>query len=208
MLRRITTLLSVAVLGLFSAGLTASAESLYPPTNTVTVNISGGNISVVDGNITVVIGETFTFSGNGFNAGESIEILVGSASGLRSTLGLKAVAAAPDVTADGNGSFATPISLEQLGTTTLTAVGASSGRSASLTITVVAAGSAAGGLVAAVGTGTAAVAASGADDGLASTGARLAGPLAIGFIALLAGLSLLYSGTRGVRRRRNADAQW
>ncbi len=43
------------------------------------------------------------------------------------------------------------------------------------------------------------------DGGLAYTGASIAGPLAIGFIALAAGLALLFFGTRGVRRRRHSQ---
>ncbi len=41
---------------------------------------------------------------------------------------------------------------------------------------------------------------------LAYTGASIAGPLAIGFVALAAGLALLFFGTRGVRRRRQSQS--
>ena len=49
-------------------------------------------------------------------------------------------------------------------------------------------------------------ASSGSGD-LAYTGASIAGPLAIGFVALFAGLALLFFGTRGVRRRRSTRSQ-
>jgi hypothetical protein len=201
----------MALLGLTAQAGIVNAAQGYPPATTVTVNISGANISVVDGNITVLIGGEFTFSGDGFDAGEGIEIVISGPSGLRSTGGLtqlNTAALVPDATADGNGKFATAITLNSLGITTISAVGRASGKSASLTVTVVAPGGEAGTMVAAVGTGTAGVAKSTADDGLASTGASIAGSLAIGFFALFAGLALLFYGTRGVRRRRSADATW
>ena len=211
MLRRMCTLIVIALLGLTAQAGIANAAQDYPPATTVTVNISGTNISVIDGSITVLIGGEFTFSGDGFDAGEGIEILISGPSGLRSTGGLSQLntaASAPDATADGNGTFATPITLNSPGTTTITAVGRASGNSASLTVTVVEAAGESGTMVAAVGTGTAGVAKSTADDGLASTGASIAGSLAIGFVALFAGLALLFYGTRGVRRRKSADATW
>ena len=205
MLRRICTLIVMALLGLTAQAGIANAAQGYPPATTVTVNISGNNISVIDGNITVLVGGAFTFSGDGFDAGEGIEILISGPSGLRSTGGLSqlnAAASASDATADGNGEFATPITLNSLGTTTITAVGRASGKSASLTVTVVAPSGEGGTKVAAVGTGTAAALGSSNDGDLATTGASLAGPLAIGFLALFAGLALLFFGTSGVRRRR------
>ncbi|MFN8200779.1 MAG: hypothetical protein U0R72_21005 [Nakamurella multipartita] len=42
--------------------------------------------------------------------------------------------------------------------------------------------------------------------GLASTGASIGAPLAIGIVALLAGLTLLFFGTRGVLRRKSVKS--
>ncbi len=209
MLRRICTVIVIALLGLIAQAGIANAAQGYPPATTVTVNISGNNISVIDGRITVLIGGEFIFSGDGFDAGEGIEILISGPSGLRSTRGLSQLntaASALDTSADGNGTFATPLTLNSLGITTITAVGRASGKSASLTVTVVAPGGEAGTIVAAVGTGTAAALGSSNDGDLATTGASLAGPLAIGFVALFAGLALLFFGTSGVRRRRASRA--
>ena len=42
--------------------------------------------------------------------------------------------------------------------------------------------------------------------GLASTGASIGAPLDIGIVALLAGLTLLFFGTRGVLRRKSVKS--
>ena len=97
------------------------------------------------------------------------------------------------------------ITLDQVGTATLVATGDNGVNSASLTVHVLAVGPTTTPGATTVAGGGASNAAAGSDSsGLARTGASIAGPLAIGFVALFAGLALLFFGTRGVRQRKSA----
>ena len=147
----------------------------------------------VDANGNPVIGGIFTFSGSGFTPGETITFAITDGPlGLRSSAGLsKLTPAAPAPTkADAQGNFSVPVVITQTGTFTITATGALSGHQVSATFKI-----------------TGGASDSGTNSGgLAYTGASIAGPLAIGFVALFAGLALLFFGTRGVRRRKSLQA--
>ena len=71
---------------------------------------------------------------------------------------------------------------------------------------VVGNGSSGSGGSAGTGGGSGSTGSSSGSGDLAYTGASIAGPLAIGFVALAAGLALLFFGTRGVRRRRQSQS--
>ena len=213
--------LVLAVVGLFAAIAPASAAPVaaatttaYPPVINVTVNV----------NITIIInGGVVIFSGGGFLGGEPIVINVnyGGPSGLRSNRALADVAleaaAGQTTRADASGHFSAGVQLTQLGVATLTATGQTSGRTASLVVTVTQTGNptdTAGTTTVAGSTVTteegAANAPANGDNGagLASTGASIAGPLTIGASALIAGLALLFFGTRlAIRRKRGTTAQ-
>jgi len=201
------SVLGIAFISLFAMGGVSSAAPapvVYPPEPSVTVNV---NITI----IFIVNGGVVNFFGSGFDPLEGLDITVtyGPPSGLRSTPALAEASAAKRLTAqaDAAGNFSTPVTLTQVGTATLTATGQSSGKSASLTVEVfqnesdytglVAGGSSSGGTW----TGTSSGSSSGA---LASTGASVAGPIAIGAAALFAGLAMLFFGTRGVIRRKGS----
>ncbi len=201
MKRKILTIIATVLLGMFAVGGLSHAAALYPPPSVVTVNVNVAGD--VNGNINIVVGNTITFSGDGFDAleGIGIDVFYSGPSGLRSTPAL-ARSAAPthaEDAADANGHFDHDLVLDQVGTATLLATGHSSGKTGSLTIHVLAVGSDG---AAAGGAATGGSQSSGT--GLARTGASLAGPLAIGFVALFAGLALLFFGTRGVRMRKSA----
>ena len=218
MLRKFLTTLAVTVLGLLAVTGVAQAAPPppYQPPPVVVVNV---NITII------IVNGPFIFFGDGFQPGENIIITIfyNGPSGLRGTHALAAAAQSKvaSAAADGNGHFETSLSLDKVGTYTLTATGQSSGRSDSATIKVAATESD----VAAGATGTTTVPAGGggSSDGgglaytgqgsdgsaggsLAYTGTSVAGPIAIGAAALLAGLTLLFFGTRGVRRRRHSQA--
>lgn len=208
MLRKFLTVMFVALLGLWGFGGIAGAvsKSAYPATDTPGVGLSGdGILTDADGNPLfdvngypiVAVGGTFTYRVGGFASGETIDFSIDPVSapaGLRSTLGLsKLTPPAPaSVQADAGGTLTAPITISEKGIFKITATGRTSGISKSITVNV-------GGTPAGTSGGTSA-------GGLASTGASIAGPLAIGFVALFAGLALLFFGTRGVRRRRNSHA--
>ena len=164
---------------------------------------------------TVIPGQAFTFSGSGFTPGETIDVTVTMSSpvaggaigslggGMSASVPMIIKPAAPaafSATADANGAFSTPITLDQKGTYTLTATGRSSGVTISQVVKVVAS------IDAGVGnnvSGTGNVVAGG-EDGLASTGidtSVLVWSL-IGVGALGAGV-----GTVVVSRRRNRAEQ-
>ncbi|WP_207345839.1 LPXTG cell wall anchor domain-containing protein [Arthrobacter sp. E3] len=163
---------------------------------------------------TVIAGEAVIFSGSGFIAGEIIDITVTQTSpvaggaigsmggGISASVPMIIKPAAPSsfiVTADSNGAFSTPITLEQTGTYTLTAKGRTSGVTVSQVVKVVASvdagvgnnGSNSGNNVA------------GDKDGLASTGLDTSVLVwsIIGVGALGAGV-----GTVVVSRRRNRES--
>ena len=204
MMRKIFVIVPAILVGLFAVGGLASAAAPYPPPPPVSV---GANVAAdANGNINIVVGSPLTFSGDGFDPLEGIGIDVTyGGTGLRSTSALTRVLAPTHVetSADANGHFDQALTLSQTGTATLTAVGHSSGHTASLVVQIVAVGST-------TASGTTAVVAGGgsgaAGSGLAYTGASIAGPLVIGFVALFGGLSLLFFGTRGVRLRKSARA--
>ncbi|MFE4834887.1 LPXTG cell wall anchor domain-containing protein [Arthrobacter sp. NPDC056691] len=172
----------------------------------------GGGGTVSDG--TVTPGQTFTFSGTGFLAGETITITItltvapqalgggfsgGAAMSVPSKINVLAAPQTLTTTAAADGSFALPLSLSEAGTYTLTAVGNTSGKSVSQSVTV----------AAAAGTGT------GTGTGLSNTGGNTAAGLAntgadsslvlwslVGGGALVAGAASVVV----VRRRANAEA--
>src|SRR5664280_2482897 len=215
MMRKIFVIVSAMLVGLFAAGGVASAAALYPPVPpvSVTVNVTGD----VNGTINIIVGNTITFSGDGFDAleGIGVDVFYSGPSGLRASAALARSAASTHAedAADANGHFDHDIVLDQVGTATMLASGHSSGKTSSLTVHVLAVGSttapgtttvAGGGSNAAAGSGGSNAAAGSDGSGLARTGASIAGPLAIGFVALFAGLTLLFFGTRGVRQRKSA----
>ena len=207
MMRKIFVVVPAILVGLFAAGGVASAAALYPPTPpvSVVVNVAGD----VNGNINIIVGNTITFSGDGFDPleGIGVDVFYSSPNGLRSNAALARLAASThsETAADSNGHFDSDVVLEQVGTATMLATGHSSGKTSSLTVHVLAVGSTtAPGATTAVGGGGSNAAAGSDSSGLARTGASIAGPLAIGFVALFAGLALLFFGTRGVRQRKSA----
>lgn len=213
MMRKFFVIVSAILVGLFAAGGVAAAAGpagpyAPPPPVSVTINVGGD----VNGNIIVIVGGTIIFSGDGFDPLEGVrnDVFYSGPSGLRSTGALARLSAPTHlVTAAGyaNGHFEKEITLDKVGTATLVATGHNSGRSASLTVHVLAVGSTtAPGTTTVVGGGGSNAAAGSDGSGLARTGTSIAGPLAIGFVALFAGLTLLFFGTRGVRQRKNARA--
>jgi hypothetical protein len=101
-----------------------------------------------------------------------------------------------------DGSFSIDIVLDEGGLATLTATGRSSGRTGTATVQVGPTDSGPGGGNRSGAEGGAVDQAAGEDDGLATTGASVVGPIAIGLVALLAGFTLLFFGTRGAVRRK------
>ncbi|MFC7850191.1 LPXTG cell wall anchor domain-containing protein [Arthrobacter sp. NPDC057388] len=177
----------------------------------------GGTGTVSDG--TVTPGEVFTFSGTGFLAGEPVTITVtltvapqalggGFAGGAAMSVPSKiTVLTAPQTfstTADANGAFAFPLSLSEPGTYTLTAVGATSGKTVSQSVTVAAAAGTGTGLSNTGGNGTGLANTGDNGSGLANTGADSSLVLwsLVGAGALAAGAASVVV----VRRRANAEA--
>ena len=209
MMRKFFVIVSAILVGLFAAGGVAAAARPYAPSPPVSVTINVGGD--VNGNIIVIVGSTIIFSGDGFDPFEGIgnDVFYSGPSGLRSTGALARLSAPTHLVTAGyaNGHFDKEITLDQVGTATLVATGHTSGKSASLTVHVLAVGSTtAPGTTTVVGGGGSNVAAGSDGSGLARTGTSIAGPLAICFVALFAGLTLLFFGTRGVRQRKNARA--
>lgn len=174
--------------------------------------------TVSDG--TVTPGQTFTFSGTGFLAGEQINITVtltrapqamGGGSAGAASMAVPAKINLPmgtqtfSTTADANGKFAFPISLSEAGTYTLTATGVTSGKTVTSSVTV--AGSA-------TGTGTGTVAGNGTTNGTGngttSSSSELANTGASSNLILwsLVGAGALAAGATSVvvvRRRAKAE---
>ena len=214
MVRKMVSLLAVGVAGLLAFGGVANAQPAvaYPPTTPpIVVNVTV-NITIIN------IGGTVIFTGGGFDPGELIDIAVSYAApgGLRSSPALAEQAATKrsSTTADAAGSFTSDVPLTQIGTATITATGLTSGHTASLTVEVLSAespipagttGSSSSNTYTAGdgGGNTYAAGSSESSPALASTGASIVGPIAIGAAALLAGLALLFFGTRGAIRRRS-----
>jgi LPXTG-motif cell wall-anchored protein len=183
---------SIALVG----AVPAIANTPYPAPSTP------GTVS--DG--TVAPGETFTFSGSGFLAGEAITVTVtltsvpqaigGSFSGgasmaVPAKINLPLAPQTFATTADANGNFAFPVSISEAGTYTLTATGLTSGNTVTSSVTV----------ASATGTG---VATSGSASELADTGANSSMLLwsLVGAGALAAGATSVVV----VRRRAKAEA--
>ncbi len=201
MVRKMLSVLGIAFVSLFVMGGAASAQSqvLYPPTPPpVVINITV-NITIIN-NGTIII-----FSGGGFDPLEGIiisAINTSLPSGLRSSSTLSKMAAATMTTsADEAGNFSEDVTslIDSTGVWELTATGVTSGKSASATVTKAEAAEPA------YVTGGGSVGSSSSSSGaLASTGASVAGPIAIGAAALFAGLAMLFFGTRGVIRRKGS----
>jgi hypothetical protein len=214
MLRKMLTMLAVTVVGLFSLGGVAAAnpDDGYGA-NGVTVNI---NVTII------IVNGPFIFFGDGFAPGETVIINIFNneapstpvPNGLRSSrlANASSVNAVPAVQANAAGHFDAELTIDTPGLWTISATGQTSGHVVSLTqrvypvgteapTTTVAAAGGSGSSDGAAGTNNGAGA-----DGLAYTGASVAGPLAIGIAALLAGLALLFFGTRGVIRRKSAGS--
>jgi LPXTG-motif cell wall-anchored protein len=161
--------------------------------------------TVSDG--TVAPGETFTFSGSGFLAGEAISITVtltsapqaigggfagGASMAVPAKINLPLAPQTFATTADANGNFAFPVTISEAGTYTLTATGLTSGHTVTASVTV--AGAAVG----------SSVATSGSAAELADTGANSSMLLwsLVGAGALAAGATSVVV----VRRRAKAEA--
>jgi hypothetical protein len=191
MIRKISALIAMAFIGLFATTGVAAADP-YPPPVVVNVTV---NINII------IVNNGVIFSGGGFDVNETINITITyvGPSGLRSTAALAALATPSSLTttADADGAFAVPITFDRIGTFNLRASGATSGRTASLDIKVLSAGS----TIPAV-TPAAAVDSS----GLAYTGSSIAGPLTVGAASLIVGLGLLFFGTRLVIRRKHGTS--
>ncbi|QCB96549.1 LPXTG cell wall anchor domain-containing protein [Arthrobacter sp. PAMC25564] len=165
---------------------------------------------------TVAPGQTFTFSGQGFTPGESIQVtatLTGTPQAIGGSFSGGASMAVPakitlplapltfTTTADASGNFALPLGLPADGTYTLTAVGLTSGKTVTATVTVDAA---------AAGTGTGLANTGGTAGGTANSGPALANTGADTSLVLwsLVGAGALAAGITSVvvvRRRAKAD---
>ncbi len=224
MLRRFLTATAVALVGLFAVVPSASAAPAAPGAPIIVapvVNVSGSYNVVVQVFVNVTIvnnGGVVIFGGGGFRPRERINIAVsyGTPNGLRSNSALRqaSVAAAGTATsADASGFFSVPVHLTQVGTAVLTATGAESGRTASLTVQVQPSEATSTPDTTTVeppitSPEVAPVAAAGGGDGtgLAYTGVSIAGPLTVGAAALITGLAFLFFGTRLAIRRRHTAA--
>jgi LPXTG-motif cell wall-anchored protein len=135
------SLAAIALAGSITLIGAVPAMATYPaPTTSGTVS---------DG--TVAPGETFTFSGSGFLAGEAISITVtltrapqasggafagGASMAVPAKINLPLAPQTFATTADANGNFAFPVSISEAGTYTLTATGLTSGNTVTASITV------------------------------------------------------------------------
>lgn len=187
-------------------------------------------VGVANEDRAVEVGQTFVLSLGGFDPFEIVDVswsyTFGEAppgfigpSGLRSSRALLSDPQNPFVVqTDKNGAGSQTVSFDQDGYVTFVGVGRNNGHSSSAIVkigtggtkptgpaaptTTVAAG---GGSGSGDGDGLAFTgqgSGDGANGGLAYTGASIAGPLAIGLGALLAGVLLLFFGTRGFIRNR------
>jgi len=192
MLRKIMIAFALAALGLVAASGVATA---YPADAVPAVAVD---------DVLFAPGDSVEFSGVGFTPGETVDVQVTYGAGLRAgQVGIASLKLAKLTTvADSLGRFSTPITLTQVGTATITATGLTSGVVLSKTVTITADGLAYTGADGDDTDGGTTV----TDDGLAYTGTSLAGPLAIGGGALVAGLVLLFFGTRMAIRRKNHSA--
>jgi LPXTG-motif cell wall-anchored protein len=222
MLRRILVTLAVALAGLLSLGGIASAEP-----GGYGGEESAPALGVAPEDEVVEPGEPFNLLLGGYTPNEIVDVVgtlnpadEDTPNGLRSARSFARLASPLNfiVTVDGSGAFAIPVQYTQMGTYTFVATGRESGISNSISVVVGRPGGSgnstgAGNSAGSAGSGSGDSAgsgdyASGTSEGSASgknlpnTGANLAGPIVIGLSALLAGLALLFFGTRGVVRRK------
>lgn len=122
MLRKTLIALAIALVGLFAASTPAMAAP-YPPPPSVSVAVNTAFVSA---------GGTVDFTGSGYSPGELITITVY----YRTASGALVAGGTYTVRADANGNFSLPLELTQNGTAVLTAVGATSGRTGTLTVQV------------------------------------------------------------------------
>lgn len=205
---------SIAALALAAAIASTGAVPAMATTNSYPA--PPVNAAVSDG--VVGPGETFTFSGRGFLANERLIIRVtlgarpastgasiagGPSRSVPTKISLARAAQEFSTTADSNGAFAFPLTINEPGIYTLTATGVTSGRtSPPVTVTVVG-NERAGAVVPDSGKNSGA--------GLAKTGADLANTGADSSLVLwsLVGGGALVAGAASVvvvRRRANAEA--
>lgn len=220
MLRKAITAVVIALFGMFSvSGVAAAAPG------TITVYTPTGAITVVVSDTSITVGGVVIFIGSGFTPGEVIIIVITylGPNGLRSNHALQLAASSAGITttADASGGFSADVSLTTPGLATITATGQTSGKTASLQVAVAGVGETA----TAPATTTVEPSTGGSDttdvvtapgdgndtstgSGLASTGVSVAAPLGVGAAALVAGLGMLYFGTRlTIRRRRSTSSQ-
>ena len=204
MLKKIGSVVALAVAGLVVAGGTASAAPVYVPPGLSVVSINVDQILI-----------TGTNFGTEVAADQSVTITVsyGGPSGLRGSSGLAAAAAAASTftySPDENGNFSVTSNLTQDGDVWVRVVGSPSGDDLTVFLAdppgIPGQGAArAGGKSYGDVSSSGYASGDGKSDGysdLANTGASITAPLAIGIGALLAGLVLLFFGTRGVLRRK------
>lgn len=208
MFKRIGSVVAMAATGLIVAAGTAVAAPVYAP--------PGLSAVYVENNQIVITGTNYGDE-SGPDTSVAITVSYGGPSGLRSSAGLSSAAAAATVTATPNedGNFSYKYTLTQDGDVYVRAVGSPSGDDLTVFLADPAgvpgqtgsgytgSGSGSG---QSYSSGYASGDVSSGYAGLASTGASIGAPLAIGIGALLAGLVLLFFGTRGVLRRKGAKS--
>jgi hypothetical protein len=196
-LRRFTTGLVVVVFGLLAFGGTAAAAPTYASA-TISVTYNGGD------QYTVILGN-FGLP-DGADASIDLSITYGAPSGLRGSPALAAAAAKDEsytFVPNADGNYTAVVHVTQSGRIYFTATGYPSGKTASTSVVHPSgAAEAAGGKADSAGSQD-----YGKGEDLATTGTSIAGPIAIGVLALAAGLALLFFGTRGVSRRKSVKYQ-
>ncbi len=208
MFKRIGMVVAVVLAGLVAATGTAAAAPVYVPPGLSAVSINVNQILITGTNY----GDE-----NGPDQSVTITVSYDAPSGLRASAGLAAAAASStfSATPDADGNFSVIYDLTQDGDIWVRAVGDQSGDD--LTVFLAnppgipgSAGSSTSGGYYDAGTASSSGYASGDKSSgyadLASTGASITAPLAIGIAALLAGLVLLFFGTRGVLRRKQVKS--
>lgn len=170
--RRSAAVIAGAFIAMLAFAFSAGAA---PYTNQATLSVNTQNPAA---------GGSVTISGQGFGAGESIDITLHTV-----------VISLGTATADASGNFGFSFTLPSgvTGGHTIIAAGRTSGRSASIAITV---GQGVGGV--GTGSGSGSAGGSGSGGNLASTGVAIIGIAALGAVLLGGGAALLISG----RRRR------
>lgn len=202
MVRKMLSVLGIAIISLLAMGGVSSAAPapVAYPAPPVVINITVIIIINNDG--------TIIFNGGGFDFSELVSIDAVNTSaplGLRSSSALSQMAAAQIlvVPADSAGNFSVDVTkyLNADGVWKLTATGLTSGKTKSDSVTIASGGPQGTGSETWTGAGS-----SSSSGALASTGASVAGPIAIGAAALFAGLAMLFFGTRGVIRRKGSKS--